>query len=155
MANFGQPNSQSPPSPPAILESIMWTLREVSKATGYTLDQLRKRLAILAPYLDGEVQRGPRSAIVLSEQAVTILRRMAELEKQGHGLREAAAKACVQVGLNGSSASPDHSGRSWTAVSNNEELLRLLRVVVLLLAILALSTFTTASVVIALLFLRS
>ncbi|MEM2125437.1 MAG: hypothetical protein QXQ53_03465 [Candidatus Methanosuratincola sp.] len=71
----------------------MWTLKEAAAAVGYTPDQIRKRLATLGPFLDGAVQRGPRGAILLSEEAVGLIRRIHELEASGHNLREAVALA--------------------------------------------------------------
>ncbi|MEM4531888.1 MAG: hypothetical protein QXY39_08475 [Thermofilaceae archaeon] len=76
----------------------MTTLKAAAAAVGYTADQARKRLAILAPFLDGSVQRGPRGAILLSEEAVELLRRVHDLEASGHSLREAVALTLAQGG---------------------------------------------------------
>ncbi|MEM4501022.1 MAG: hypothetical protein QW512_02695 [Thermofilaceae archaeon] len=74
----------------------MWTLREAAAAVGYTPEQARKRLTVLAPFLDGSIQRGPRGAILISEGAVDLLRCLHDLEAAGYNLREAVALALGQ-----------------------------------------------------------
>lgn len=76
----------------------MYTLRQAAEAAGYTLDQTRKRLALLAPFLDGAVQRGPRGAVLLAPEAVELLRRIHDLEASGHSLREAVTLTLGQGG---------------------------------------------------------
>ena len=67
----------------------MLTLKELEECTGFTRDQLRRRLALLRPRLNGQVHRGPRGAILVEEEVVELLRELKALEDQGLGLAEA------------------------------------------------------------------
>ena len=67
----------------------MLTLKELEEYTGFTRDQLRRRLALLRPRLNGQVHRGPRGAILVEEKVAELLRELKALEDQGLGLAEA------------------------------------------------------------------
>lgn len=67
----------------------MLTLKELEECTGFTRDQLRRRLALLRPRLNGQVHRGPRGAILVEEEVAELLRELKALEDQGLGLAEA------------------------------------------------------------------
>jgi len=67
----------------------MLTLKELEEYTGFTRDQLRRRLALLRPRLNGQVHRGPRGAILVEEEVAELLRELKALEDQGLGLAEA------------------------------------------------------------------
>jgi len=67
----------------------MLTLKELEEYTGFTRDQLRRRLALLCPRLNGQVHRGPRGAILVEEEVAKLLRELKALEDQGLGLAEA------------------------------------------------------------------
>lgn len=124
----------------------MRTLKEAAAAVGYTPDQIRKRLATLGPFLDGSVQRGPRGAILLSEEAVELLRRIHDLEASGHNLREAVALALGQGGPGRPTEAQGEAPRSADVAqggprSEEANLVRLLWVLVGVLA------FATAAIV--------
>jgi len=67
----------------------MLTLKELEEYTGFTRDQLRRRLALLRPRLNGQVHRGPRGAILVEEEVAELLQELKALEDQGLGLAEA------------------------------------------------------------------
>lgn len=128
-------------------------MKEAAAAVGYTPDQIRKRLATLGPFLDGSVQRGPRGAILLAEEAVELLRRIHELEAAGHNLREAVALALGQGGpgrpteISGSATVAKGEDSGWPTpaqggpTSADAELIKILRVLVGIFA------FATAAMV--------
>jgi len=131
----------------------MRTLKEAAAAIGYTPEQARKRLAMLAPFLDGAVQRGPRGAILLSEEAVELLRRIHDLEASGHSLREAVALAVAQGGpgrpteIAGSATVAKGEDAGWPTPAQGgpgSEEVELVRILWVLVGILA---FATAAMV--------
>lgn len=124
----------------------MTTLKEAAAAVGYTADQARKRLAILAPFLDGSVQRGPRGAILLSEEAVELLRRVHDLEASGHSLREAVALTVGQDGPGRPTEAQGEAPRSANVAQGGptKEEAELVRILWVLTGILA---FATAAMV--------
>lgn len=80
----------------------MYNIREAAKETGYTVNQLRERLAALSAYLNGDLQRGPRNAILLSERGLDLLRKLASLEASGLSFTEALARLRKDDGVGGS-----------------------------------------------------
>ena len=71
---------------------FVYNIKEAAKETGYTVNQLRERLAVLSAYLNGDLQRGPRNAILLSERGLDLLRKLASLEASGLSFTEALAR---------------------------------------------------------------
>lgn len=147
----------------AVASGAMTTLKEAAAAVGYTPEQARKRLAFLAPFLDGSVQRGPRGAILLSEEAVELLRRVRELEAAGHNLREAVALALGQGGpgrpteTSGSAtvAKGEAAGRPTPAQGGpRSEEAELVKILWVLVGILAFATAATVGLGVAALLAR-
>ena len=85
----------------------MLTLKELEEYTGFTRDQLRRRLALLRPRLNGQVHRGPRGAILVEEEVAELLRELKALEDQGLGLAEA-----LGVLTNGESSPTEGQGNA-------------------------------------------
>jgi len=67
----------------------MVTLSELAERTGYSRDQLKRRLARLGAQLNGDVRRGAHGKLLVSERVVKILSELKELEDRGLGLSEA------------------------------------------------------------------
>lgn len=112
----------------------MLTLKQAATSVGYTADQVRKRLAMLAPLLDGAIHRGPRGAILLSEEAVDLLRRLRDLETSGHSLREAMSLALAQDGPGGPMLGPGSPTKAQgKPMSENGELIKILWTLVAIL----------------------
>jgi len=92
----------------------MKTLRDVAKELELSVDAVRKRVRLLEGALDGEVQRGPRGVLLLSDEAVELIRRLEEVRRQdGITLEQAVSR----LNLNGSSV---NGGRHQT---DTEEIL--------------------------------
>jgi hypothetical protein len=70
----------------------MMTLQDISKRYGLTTKQARRWWDAASPLLDHYAQRGPHNVILLSEQALPIFDRLAELIKAGLSLPAAAEK---------------------------------------------------------------
>ena len=67
----------------------MLALDELAKRTGYSRDQLKRRLARLGAQLNGDVRRGAHGKRLVSERVAEILSQLKELEDQGLSLSEA------------------------------------------------------------------
>ncbi len=67
----------------------MLTLSELAERTGYSRDQLKRRLARLGAQLNGDVRRGAHGKLLVSERIAEILSELKELEDRGLGLSEA------------------------------------------------------------------
>jgi|Deesub1362A_J573_1020465.scaffolds.fasta_scaffold00385_30 hypothetical protein len=67
----------------------MLTLSELAERTGYSRDQLKRRLARLGAQLNGDVRRGAHGKLLVSERVVEVLSKLKKLEDQGLGLSEA------------------------------------------------------------------
>ena len=67
----------------------MLTLSELAERTGYSRDQLKRRLARLGARLNGDVRRGVHGKLLVSERVAEILSQLKELEDQGLSLSEA------------------------------------------------------------------
>lgn len=89
----------------------VYNIREAAKETGYTVNQLRERLAALTAYLDGDLQRGPQNAIILTEHGLDLIRRLADLEASGLSFPEALAKLQKDGGI----------GEARLALTENEQ----------------------------------
>jgi|GEM_PF-5389446 len=71
----------------------MLTTKEVQELTGYSRDQLKRRLALLGAHGCDGVHRGARGALLIPEDLAQLLKRMAELEVQGFAPTEAMTLA--------------------------------------------------------------
>ena len=67
----------------------MLTLSELAERTGYSRDQLKRRLARLGAQLNGDVRRGAHGKLLVSERVAEILSELKELEDRGLRLSEA------------------------------------------------------------------
>ena len=94
----------------------MLTLSELAERTGYSRDQLKRRLARLGAQLNGDVRRGAHGKLLVSERVVEILSELKELEDRGLGLSE----ALQELGLAPRSAPEDVAGaQERTAAPKN------------------------------------
>jgi len=76
----------------------MYGIEELKRATGYTTNQVRDRLALLSPILGRDLHRGKRGKILVGDSILAALRRMAELEAQGLSPREAQTRILEELG---------------------------------------------------------
>jgi len=76
----------------------MYGIAELERATGYTVNQIRDRLALLSPTLGQDLHRGKRGKILVGDSILAALRRMAELEAQGLSPREAQTRILEELG---------------------------------------------------------
>lgn len=67
----------------------MLSLSELAERTGYSRDQLKRRLARLSAQLNGDVRRGAHGKLLVSERVAELLSELKALEDQGLGLSEA------------------------------------------------------------------
>lgn len=71
----------------------MYTLREIAEELGLSVDAVRKRVRLVADHLNGGIQRGPRGVLLLSDEAVELLRTLEEVRHQeGITLEQALAR---------------------------------------------------------------
>jgi len=76
----------------------MYEIRDLSKATGYTVNQLRTRLDLLSPILSEGFSRGPRDKILVQDSVLATLQRMYELEREGLSAKEARKRIVQELG---------------------------------------------------------
>jgi len=76
----------------------MYEIADLSKATGYTVNQLRTRLELLSPILSDGFSRGPRDKILVQGNVLATLQRMYELEREGLSAKEAQKRIIEELG---------------------------------------------------------
>jgi len=76
----------------------MYEIKDLERATGYTINQIRDRLGLLSPILGRDLHRGKRGKILVGDSILAALRRMAELESQGLSPREAQGHILEELG---------------------------------------------------------
>ena len=69
----------------------MYAIKDLEKATGFTINQLRERLRLVSPIFADDVRRGSRGKIIVGDKILAALRRLRDLEKQGLSLGDAQA----------------------------------------------------------------
>ena len=129
----------------------MKSLTELEELTGYSRDQLKRRLALLRAHGRDGVHRGAHGALLVPDDLANLLRRMAELEQEGLSPREAlswaldgaqerppSAEECTATPTPAQLGAQGRSGAPTTAL--DAELLRLLW------ALFGLLTLATAGV---------
>lgn len=76
----------------------MHTLADLTKRYGLSDRSLRRRLTALRPEIDPYIHRGPRNAIILTDNGLVIMDRLIDLERSaGLGLTSAAAQVKVDI----------------------------------------------------------
>lgn len=90
----------------------MYTIKDLAKVLGLSEKQVRRRLSILAPYLDGACRKGPRGKILVDEQVVDLLRTLLSRERAGISLNDAAKE--IVTGLRPTSVQPEETPRCPT-----------------------------------------
>ena len=86
---WAEPCARGRPGRPGRLPGAMLTLSELAERTGYSRDQIKRRLARLGAQLNGDVRRGAHGKLLVSERVAEILSELKELEDRGLGLSEA------------------------------------------------------------------
>jgi len=61
---------------------MMYTVQDVAAAVGLSVPQVRRRLNAIETDLDGDLARGTRGKLLLSEKGLAFLRRIVDLEKE-------------------------------------------------------------------------
>lgn len=76
----------------------MYEITDLSKATGFTVNQVRIRLELLSPILSDGFHRGPRDKILVKDSVLVALRRMYEVERdQGVSAKEAQGEVAREL----------------------------------------------------------
>ena len=68
----------------------MYGIKELAEVLGLSEKQVRRRLSLILPHLDGHCRKGPRGKILVDERGLEILREMVSRERAGSSLQEAA-----------------------------------------------------------------
>lgn len=104
----------------ARLELTMKSLPELQELTGYSRDQLKRRLALLRELGRDGVHRGAHGALLVPDDLVQLLVRMAEQERKGLAPREALALA-LESAEERCSAAEERAGAPTLASVGAEE----------------------------------
>ena len=83
--------------------------------TGYSRDQLKRRLALLSAYGCDGVHRGARGALLIPEDLAQLLKKMVEFERQGLSPTEA-----MTLALNSAHERPRAQENTFQAPQHNE-----------------------------------
>ena len=62
---------------------MMYTVQDLSVSLGLSVSQVRRRLDAIVTDLDGDLHRGSRGKLLLSESGLVLLKRVLDLEKAG------------------------------------------------------------------------
>ncbi|MFQ5796518.1 MAG: hypothetical protein ACE5JP_15915 [Candidatus Bipolaricaulia bacterium] len=80
----------------------MHTIGHLIERYGLSARAIRRRLNALRPEIDAHVRRGPRNAILLSDNGLSILDRLIDLERDaGMGSTAAAKQVKTEVQMDG------------------------------------------------------
>jgi len=90
----------------------MYEIKDLERATGYTTNQVRDRLALLSPIFAEDIHRGSRGKILVGDKILAALRRMAELESQGLSPKVAQSQIIQELG-NGDGKQETTFGEPW------------------------------------------
>ena len=107
------------PSRTIILSPAMYGIKELAELLELSEKQVRRRLSLIMPHLDGHCRKGPRGKILVDEQGLELLREMILQERAGSSLTDAArsvAELLRAPDSNGhkvlSGTLPEHEGTS-------------------------------------------
>lgn len=76
----------------------MYAIADLERITGLTENQIRDRLGLLSPIFADDVHRGPRGKILVGDQVLAALKRMANLEHQGLSPKVAQGEVLREMG---------------------------------------------------------
>jgi len=76
----------------------MYSIQELQRSTGFTVNQVRDRLQLLSPLFADGVQRGKHGKILVTDGILAALRRMREIESQGLSPKVAQSEIIREVG---------------------------------------------------------
>lgn len=62
---------------------MVYTLTDLMRITGYTLDQVKDRLSRVEPFLGHDLHRGKGVRTIVGDEVAAALRRLVELERAG------------------------------------------------------------------------
>ena len=82
---------------------MLYSINDIATALGLSVPQTRRRLDAIITDLDGDLRRGSRGKILLTEKGLSLLRRVVDLEKE----RGLTCKDAVRV-VNEETARPDN-----------------------------------------------
>jgi len=69
----------------------MYGIKEIAEILGLSEKQVRRRLSLIFPHLDGHCRKGPRGKILVDERGLELLREMVLRERSGSSVKDAAA----------------------------------------------------------------
>ena len=100
----------------------MYGVKELAELLELSEKQVRRRLSLIMPYLNGHCRKGPRGKILVDEHGLELLREMILQERAGSSLTDAArsvAELLHALDSNGHDTSsgtlPEHEGTSGKA----------------------------------------
>lgn len=95
----------------------MYGIKELAEVLGLSEKQVRRRLSLILPHLDGHCRKGPRGKILVDERGLELLREMITRERAGSSLQEAArsiTELSHTTDTNGNNSAPkalrEHAG---------------------------------------------
>ena len=105
----------------------MHTIDDLTGRYGLSSRALRRRLTALRPEINLYVRRGPRNAILMTDNGLAILDRLIDLERDGTGPTAAVeqVKAEVLTGIQSAEVRPDTA--EVAATDSRNELIQELR----------------------------
>jgi len=104
----------------------MYGIKELAEILELSEKQVRRRLALVLPYLDGHLRKGPRGKILVDEQGLDLLQEMVARERAGASLTQ-AVRSLAQVlqsnianGNNAKGNLPQHARQGAEIACNGE-----------------------------------
>jgi uncharacterized protein (DUF885 family) len=76
----------------------MWTIKDITEHFGLTEKQVRTRLAVLDPILDGHCRTGKQNAILLDDDGFKLFERLIQIEQQGITTKDAVKQMAIELG---------------------------------------------------------
>ncbi len=99
----------------------MYGIKDLAELLKLSEKQVRRRLSLILPYLDGHCRKGPRGKILVDERGLEILRAVTLREREGTSLTEAARLIIgeLQRSNNNGHVASENSVREGAGTSGN------------------------------------
>ena len=76
----------------------MYSIEDLQRSTGFTVNQVRDRLQLLSPLFTDGLRKGSRGKILVTDSILAALRRMREIESQGLSPKVAQSEIIRELG---------------------------------------------------------
>ena len=93
----------------------MYGIKELAEILELSEKQIRRRLSLILPYLDGHCRKGPRGKILLDERGKEILQEVIFRELAGSSLSEAVRSVVLEL-----QRGPDNHGQTLPPEASRE-----------------------------------